>query len=551
MEKGMDNDGKGVNLTLKQGIERGIRPSVILVPVCIFVALIVIGIVEPTTFLRILNTVYSTLMINGGWLSALGTLLFVVFMILLLIHPVGNIRLGGKDAEPEYSLWNWFAISLCGGIGTGIVFWGPVEPLQFAVQPQLSTGIPADTGQSVIWGLSKSYLHWSFAPYACYGIFGLCIAYAVYNLHKSYSVSAAFATVLDDRAEKTWFRGIVDTLTIFAVTGGAAGSLGYGLVQIASGFHTLYGVPQEPIVYVAICVVIVVVYNISSVTGMDKGIKWLSDKNAWMFLILMALAFLWGPTSWICNLFAESAGSFFGTFIESITSLSAFTDAGKVVGSPWHQESEMWSQWWDQQYFVDFLSFAPVIGLFSIKLAKGRTLREFVMINWVVPSVFGMIWFAVFGGLALDIQYNFGAYADKISLEGCASLFDYMQKFGNEAMLLKVVEVIPLSGLLKPAVLLLIILSFVTLADSMTSTVALMTIKNNIGVKEAPTAIKLMWGVLLGLAALVFTLTGSIESIKILKTMAGFPILIMGIVMVMMFLIYVVKRGKKVITEES
>ncbi len=551
MEKGMDNDGKGVNLTLKQGIERGIRPSVILVPVCIFVALIVIGIVEPTTFLRILNTVYSTLMINGGWLSALGTLLFVVFMILLLIHPVGNIRLGGKDAEPEYSLWNWFAISLCGGIGTGIVFWGPVEPLQFAVQPQLSTGIPADTGQSVIWGLSKSYLHWSFAPYACYGIFGLCIAYAVYNLHKSYSVSAAFATVLDDRAEKTWFRGIVDTLTVFAVTGGAAGSLGYGLLQIASGFHTLYGVPQEPIVYVAICVVIVVVYNISSVTGMDKGIKWLSDKNAWMFLILMALAFLWGPTSWICNLFAESAGSFFGTFIESITSLSAFTDAGKVVGSPWHQESEMWSQWWDQQYFVDFLSFAPVIGLFSIKLAKGRTLREFVMINWVVPSVFGMIWFAVFGGLALDIQYNFGAYADKISLDGCASLFDYMQKFGNEAMLLKVVEVIPLSGLLKPAVLLLIILSFVTLADSMTSTVALMTIKNNIGVKEAPTAIKLMWGVLLGLAALVFTLTGSIESIKILKTMAGFPILIMGIVMVMMFLIYVVKRGKKVITEES
>lgn len=547
----MDNDGKGVNLTLKQGIERGIRPSVILVPVCIFVALIVIGIVEPTTFLRILNTVYSTLMINGGWLSALGTLLFVVFMLLLLIHPVGNIRLGGKDAEPEYSLWNWFAISLCGGIGTGIVFWGPVEPLQFAVQPQLSTGIPADTGQSVIWGLSKSYLHWSFAPYACYGIFGLCIAYAVYNLHKSYSVSAAFATVLDDRAEKTWFRGIVDTLTVFAVTGGAAGSLGYGLLQIASGFHTLYGVPQEPIVYVAICVVIVVVYNISSVTGMDKGIKWLSDKNAWMFLILMALAFLWGPTSWICNLFAESAGSFFGTFIESITSLSAFTDAGKVVGSPWHQESEMWSQWWDQQYFVDFLSFAPVIGLFSIKLAKGRTLREFVMINWVVPSVFGMIWFAVFGALALDIQYNFGAYADKISLDGCASLFDYMQKFGNEAMLLKVVEVIPLSGLLKPAVLLLIILSFVTLADSMTSTVALMTIKNNIGVKEAPAAIKLMWGVLLGLAALVFTLTGSIESIKILKTMAGFPILIMGIVMVMMFLIYVVKRGKKVITEES
>lgn len=534
---------KGINLTLKQAVERGIRPAVILVPVLVFLTLIMIGTINPETFLLFLNSSFSALMINGGWLISLGTLMFVIFMIVILVHPIGKVRLGGKDAKPEYRTWDWFAISLCAGIGTGIVFWGAVEPLHFAVQPQLNAGIAANSRESVIWALSKSYLHWSFAPYACYGIFGLCIAYSVYNLHKSYSVSAAFAPMLGDVVEKKWFRGIVDTLTVFAITGGVAGSLGYGLLQIASGFNTVYGVPRNTIVYIMICTIIVAAYNTSSITGMDKGIKWLSDKNAWMFLILMGLAFLSGPVSWICNLFVESAGSFFSTFIESITSIAAFTDTGKVVGGLWHEDSEMWSQWWDQYYFVDFLAFAPVTGLFLIKLAKGRTLREFVVINWIVPSVFGMIWFAIFGGLSLDIQYNDAAYADKISLDGCSSLFDYMQKFGNEAMMLKVVEAIPCSNVLKPIVLILIILSFVTLADSMTSTVSLMTIRNNIGVNEAPTAIKLMWGVIMGAAALVFTLTGSIDGIKIVKTIAGFPILILGLIMIVMFWIYMVRHG--------
>ncbi|MCI8731695.1 MAG: BCCT transporter [Lachnospiraceae bacterium] len=535
---------KGINLTLKQAFERGIRPAVILVPVIIFVTLIAIGIVDSGTFLTMLNAFFSSLMVNGSWMVSIGTLGFVLFMLLILVHPIGKVKLGGKDAKPEYSLWNWFAISLCAGIGTGIVFWGAVEPLRFAVEPQLSTGITPNTRESVIWSLSKSYLHWSFAPYATYVIFGIIIAYAYYNLHKSYSISSGFAPLLGATSEKKWFRGIIDTLTVFAITGGVAGSLGYGLLQIGSGLNTVFGIPAETPLYVGICVVIVVAYNTSSITGMDKGIKWLSDKNAWMFLILMVLAFLAGPSQWICNLLTESLGSFLPNFFESITAVSAFTDAGEVAGSVWHKASEMWPQWWDEYYFVDFLSFGPITGLFLIKLAKGRTLREFVVINWVVPSFFGIIWFAIFGGLSLDIQYNYAAYAGRVNLEGCASLFDYMQQYGNEAMMLKVIEAIPLAFIIKPIILVLIILSFVTLADSMTSTVSLMTIKNNIGVNEAPAQIKLMWGLIMGVTSLVFTLTGGLEGIKIVKTIAGFPILIVGLAMMIMFIVYIIKHGK-------
>lgn len=223
--EGNDNGGKGIDLNLKQAIERGIRPAVILVPLIIFATLIGIGIVDSGTFLAMLNAFFASLMVNGSWLVSIGTLSFVLFMVFILVHPIGRVKLGGKDAKPEYSIWNWFAISLCAGIGTGIVFWGAVEPMRFAVEPQLSTGIAPNTRESVIWALCKSYLHWSFAPYATYIVFGVIIAFAYYNLHKNYSISSGFAPMLPKTSEKTWFRGIVDTLTVFAIAGGVAGSL--------------------------------------------------------------------------------------------------------------------------------------------------------------------------------------------------------------------------------------------------------------------------------------------------------------------------------------
>ena len=163
-----------MNLSMREAIKRGLRPGVMLTTLLIFGTLIAIGTVNGDSFITMLNAVFSSLMVNGGWLISLGTLGFIVFLLIIIFHPIGNVKLGGKDAKPEYSLWNWFAISLCAGIGTGIVFWGPVEPLKFAVQPQASTGIVGGTRDAVIWALSKSYLHWSFAPYEPQFKIGYC-----------------------------------------------------------------------------------------------------------------------------------------------------------------------------------------------------------------------------------------------------------------------------------------------------------------------------------------------------------------------------------------
>ena len=522
---------------------REMRPAVVLIPIAVFTVLVVAGAANGDAFMAVLNTLFQAVMVNGGWLVSLGVLAFVVFMVFLLIHPIGNVRLGGKNAQPEYSLWNWFAISLCAGIGTGIVFWGPVEPLLFTQEPQQSSGVLAGSYEAVIWAFDKAYLHWSFAPYACYCVFGVIIAYAFYNMKAPFSVSSVFAPLLGKRAQEKRFKGIIDTLAVFALTGGVAGSLGYGLLQIGSGLNTLFGLPTGAVTLISICVVIVAVYTFASISGIDRGIRWLSDKNAWIFFAIMILAFLFGPMQWVCNLFVESFGSFVSGFVESLTAVSPFPDDGSVAGAAWAEASELWPQWWDEYYFVDFLSFAAIVGLFSIKLAKGRTVRQFVLINWLLPAMFGIVWFAIFGGLSLDIQYNYDAYANRVDLEGCASLYDYMLTYGNEAMMLKVIEAIPFSFVLKPLMLVLVALSLITMADTMTSTISLMSMKNSEGVNEAPSGIKLMWGIIIGAAALVFTLTGSIDGIKIVKTIAGYPVLILGLAAMLMFLVSVF--GKK------
>lgn len=519
---------------------KNIRPAVVLVPVTVFAILIIAGVVNGGSFIAALNALFQGIMVNGSWLVSLGVLAFVLFMIFLLVHPIGSIKLGGEDAKPQYSLWNWFAISLCAGIGTGIVFWGPVEPLLFSEAPQANAGIAPATYDAVMWAFDKSYLHWSFAPYACYCVFGVIIAYAFWNLRAPFSVSSAFAPLLGKRVQKKHFKGVVDTIAVFALTGGVAGSLGYGLLQISSGLDTVFGIPSLPITLVVLCAAIVAIYTLASISGIERGIRWLADKNAWIFLGLMILAFAFGPAQWICNLFVESLGSFLSGFIESITAVSAFPDDGSVAGAAWAASSELWPQWWDEYYFVDFLSFGAIVGLFSIKLAKGRTIRQYVFMNWVVPAFFGIVWFAVFGGLSLDIQYNYSAYADRVDLAGCASLYDYMLAYGNEAVMLKVIEAIPFSFVLKPLLLLLVALSFITLADSMTSTISLMSLRKS-REEEAPWGIKLMWGLIIGGASLVFTLTGSIDGIKIVKTIAGYPILLMGIAAMVCFFVALAK----------
>ncbi len=499
-----------------------IRWSVVYFPVIVFGALIILGLTNAETFVTVLWDVFIVIMSNFGWFVSLSCLFFMIFLAVMLFHPIGRIRFGGPHAKPEFSTWNWWAISLCAGIGTGIVFWGAVEPLLFTFEPAPGMHLEPGSSEAMMWAMRTSFLHWSFTPYAVYIIFAIVVAYAFYNMKKPYNISSGFVPLLGEKALGGKVSSIIDTLTIFAITGGVAGSLGYGIMQIGGGMKVVFGIAPSPMVYVVIAGVIIAAYTISSISGLNRGIKWISDKNAWIFIALMIFVLIVGPTQFILNLTTQSIGAYFNNIFDAMT----YTE-------PLGLKSDLWPQWWDMYWWVDWISFAAIVGLFLVRLAYGRTIREFVVVNWVLPSVFAFIWFGIFGGFTLDLELNQGV-----------PIFQFLKDTGNEYLMLEIFRYMPLTKIIQPVMIFTVMLSFVTLADSMTSTVSLMTVKNNTKVKEAPNTIKLGWGLLMGGTSLVFVLLGGLEGIKVVKTLAGFPIVFIEVVMLLGFIVYMAKRPK-------
>lgn len=489
---------------------KNLRLGITSFPVIIFSGLILIGFFNAEAFVASLWTIFKWLMVNLGWLTDLGCLAFVITLVVICVHPLGRVKFGGPEAQPNFNTWNWWAISLCAGIGTGIVYWGSVEPLKHAFAPAAAMGLEAGSDAAIIWAMRTSFLHWTFTPYAIYTIPALAIGIAYYNLQKRYSVSSGLSLFGGERALSKTVIGVVDGITLFAITGGVAGSLGWGLLQIGSGLEQVFGIKTGPGVWIATATIIIASYTISSSTGLNRGIKWLSDKNAIIFIIMLGFVIAFGPTSFIFNLTTQSMGSYFAHFVEAMT----FTDP--IPTEP----NDLWPQWWDMYWFVDWLSFGPIIGLFLVKLAYGRTLREFIVINMVLPASFGMLWFGAFGAFALDLQL-----VQNIDIVG------FMNENGTESVMLKVLEYLPLGELWRPLLIFVIALSFVTLADSMTSTVSLMSLKNSENVDEAPLSVKFFWGMLMGCTSVIFVLNGGVEGIKVVKTIAGFPILIIEMLM--------------------
>ncbi|SDX83460.1 BCCT family transporter [Eubacterium barkeri] len=499
-----------------------LRMVPVAIPLVIMGAIIIISFISGEQFIDIMTNFFVGLMSGFGWIVLLVVLSMVIFLVVLFVHPIGNTKFGGPDAKPKYKTWMWFAISLCAGIGSGIVFWGATEPLMHSFNPPLEAGVVAGTTEAIVWGMSKSFLHWCLSPYAIYVVPGVVIGYAYYNMHKAYSVSSGLVFLNNGKDLNPKLQNIIDGFTMFALVGGVAGSLGYTVMQMGSSMDSVFGLGTGPMMWTILAVGIIAFYTISSATGLNKGLAWIADKNAWIYMVLLVFMILVGPASYIANLTTQSFGNYISNFIE----LSTFTSP--VVGGT------QWAQWWDEYWMVDWMSFGTLMGLFFVKLAHGRTIREFIVVNLFMPALFGVIWFGVFGGFAIHLQ-----------IAGVADMVSFLNEFGPEAFMMNLFNYVPGTLIVQIVMLITIILSIVTCCDSMTQTLSSMSLKHAKDGAEAPLAVKLFWGILIGAVSLIFVLSGGIEGIKIVKTIAGFPIVFLELIMMLGFIYHMVKKRNK------
>lgn len=482
-----------------------LRLSMIIVPIAIFLSVIVASFIDSAASTTFITNIYLWMATNFGWFAQLACFIFLVSILLLALSPVGKIKFGGKNAKPELSRWSYFSIALCAGIGTGIMFWGPIEPLYFSQALPEGVNFAPGSPEAIQFAMNKAFMHWTFTPYALYVLCGFAIAYAIYNMKLPQSVSSGMALLFGEKFLESKWRTVVDAIALTAICSGLAGGLANGLIQLGAGLEMISGIKSGPVVWISFAVAITTIYTISSASGLQKGIRFLSDKNAWIFMGLLVLVLIAGPTKFLLELTVQS----FGGYLNNFTSSAIFLAPGT---------SDMWVEWWDTFYLADWLSFSPVIGLFLARISYGRTVREFILINLIAPAMFGVVWFGVFGGFTMDLMTS-----------GTFNMFEYMNTVGFDGVMLKLAEFLPFGRVIQPLIIITVMLSYITMADSMTSSISLMSLKTSTGVQEAPLGVKVFWGVLMGTLSVIFVTAGGINGMKTLLAISGFPVLIIMI----------------------
>ena len=487
-----------------------INKPVFWLSIVIFGGLIFLGVASPGKFSGILTHIVNALCDNFGWALNWSVIFCLVVAGYFLISKNGGVIIGGSEAKPEFSVFVWWAISLCSGMGMGIVFFPPAEVIEYTFRPAAGAGLTPGGPEALSWAFEYTYLHWTITLYAVYVAAGLAAAYAVYNLKQPFSVSATLYPLLGEKVYR--YRGLLDGLVAFTIVGGVAGSFGYGILQVADGLRQLTGLTTGAGAYIAIGVLITLAYTVCAVTGLKKGIRWLAANNAKIFIGMLLFVIIFGPTKFSLNIGTETTGRMFNNIFKHLTFTEPFLGHDK------------WSTWWNWLWYLDFFIFAPTTGLFLARLAKGRTLRQFVCVNLLAPSLFIWAWVSFFGGLAANAQFN-----------GGLDLWKILQEHGIEAIMLSLFETMPAPSLMKAVMLLVIIVSFITLANAVTSTVSQMSVTPGPSYTDddPPSGVQIFWGVLMGVIALLFVLNAGFNGARTVKLLMGFPIV--GLQLLVMF----------------
>ncbi|MBX3656492.1 MAG: BCCT family transporter [Ramlibacter sp.] len=465
----------------------------------LILAIVLWGILSPTTLGGVFNDALAVITRNFGWFYLWVVLGLVLMAAVLAMSRYGNLKLGAEDDEPEFSTSAWFSMLFAAGMGIGLVFWGVAEPIShFGAPPP---GIAANTPEAANAAMRYSFFHWGFHPWAVYSIVALAIAFFQFRRGGSGLVSTAVQAL--PWAAVSRLGPLVNVLAVIATAFGVAASLGMGALQINSGLHAVFGLPVAQASQIGIILVTTVLFLLSAVSGVARGIKWLSTINLVMAALLAMAVFILGPTIAIIDTFTTTLGNYATEFVRMSLRMTPFRDNGWVGG-------------WTIFYWAWWVSWSPFVGLFIARVSRGRTVREFILGTVFAPTLAAFVWFAVFGGTALHLEIMQSVpVADAVKADVSTALF---------AMF----NALPLSGLLSGVATLLVLLFFVTSGDSATLVLGMMTSGGN----ENPSArIKIVWGALVSGIAISLLLAGGLKSVQTATIVFALPFTLVIVLM--------------------
>ncbi|MFF5793029.1 BCCT family transporter [Paeniglutamicibacter sp. NPDC012692] len=459
-------------------------------------AFVIWGLADTASLSKASNVALSWVTENTGWLFVSLASFFVIFVLWLALGRFGNIPLGRDGEKPEFRTISWISMMFSAGMGIGLVFYGVAEPLYHYVSPPPET-VDGSTPEAIQTAMATSIFHWSIHPWAMFAVVGIAMAYSTFRLGRRQLISSAFTSLFGPRVEGPAGK-IVNILAIFATLFGTAASLGLGAMQIASGieFNGWVGKVGSPVLVVVITV-LTVCFVLSAVSGIARGIQWLSNINMVLALLLAVLVFVLGPTLLILNLVPSAIGD----FIRDLPSMASRTE------SAGDESVRAWMSGWTIFYWAWWVSWAPFVGMFIARISRGRTIRQFVTGVLLVPSLVSVIWFSIFGGAAFDVQLKAeasnGATGSMVSMvEGKPSIdfqgamFDLVHHLGTSPGVTLALAILTM---------VLVGIFFVTGADS--ASIVMGSLSTN-GRLEPSKRVIVFWGVLTGAVAAIMLLAG-------------------------------------------
>jgi len=436
-----------------------------------------------------------------GWIYTIAVNTFIVFCLYMAFGKYGSIRIGGPQAKPEFKVYAWFAMLFSTGIGNGLVLFSIADPVRdFMNPPRLSPDAPP--GAIAQEAINFSFLHHGIHGWAIYSVIGLSLAYFTYNRKMPLTIRSAFYPLLGDRIYG-WMGNVIDVLAVVATLFGLATTMGFGVGQINAGFTHVFGIPNSLTVQYLIILGITVIATISVVSGVNKGIKFLSETNVNVAVIIFILVLILGPTAFILKSYVQNIGSYLYHFID----LSTWS--GAYGTSSWHNNvTLMYWGWW--------ASWSPFVGTFIARISRGRTIREFILGVLFLPALVTFLWFSAFGGTTmLGLMEGDFSIANAVNENISTALYVFFEKF-------------PFAVVLKILGMILICSFIITSADSGALVVDGIT---SGGDRKTPAIQRIIWASLAGLIAAALLTGGGLGTLQAAVTISGLPFAILLLLM--------------------